>query len=131
MDRKPVLLIVEDNYILLEMLTNLCEREGITVVSASSGEDAMTFLREHGGEVDWLFTDINLPGLIDGWMVAEAYSALNPGRPVIYASASRRPERASVESSLFLRKPFRVAEIVELARMMADPTSISDLLAVA
>lgn len=130
MDRKPVILIVEDNYVLLEMLTNLCEREGITVTAASSGEDALTFLRSHGGEVDWLFTDINLPGLIDGWTVAEAYSALNPGRPVIYASAARRPKRASVPGSLFLRKPFQVAEIVELARIIADPSPIGDLRAV-
>ena len=130
MDRKPVLLVVEDNYILLEMLTTLCEREGITVVTTSSGEDALTFLRGNGGAVDWLFTDINLPGLIDGWTVAEAYGALNPGRPVIYASASRRPERASVPGSLYLRKPFQVAEIIELARMMADPTYIDDMRAV-
>ena len=131
MDRKPVVLIVEDNYVLLEMLTNLCKREGITVVSASSGEDALTYLRENGAKVDWLFTDINLPGLIDGWTVAEAYTSFNPGRPVIYASAARRPERACLERSVFLRKPFLVAGIVELARMMAAPTSIDDLLAVA
>lgn len=131
MDRKPVVLVVEDNYVLLEILTNLCEREGVAVVSASSGEDALAFLRERGSEVDWLFTDINLPGLIDGWTVAEAYAALNPGRPVIYASAARRPERVCVEGAVFLRKPFRVADIVELARMMAAPTLIEDLLAVA
>lgn len=120
MDRKPLFLVVEDNYILLEMLTTLCERQGIQVVSASSGEDAVTFLRGHGATVDGLFTDINLPGLIDGWTVADAYRVLNPGRPVVYASASPRVDRASVPGSLFLRKPFQVADLMELVRMMAE-----------
>ncbi|KQP51980.1 response regulator [Methylobacterium sp. Leaf108] len=121
MDRKPVVLVVEDNYILLDLLSTLCERQGITATAVSSGEDAMAFLRGNPGEVDWLFTDINLPGLIDGWVVAEAYRALNPGRPVIYTSASRLPERSAVAGSVFLRKPFRVNDLVELVRMMAAP----------
>lgn len=123
MDRKPVVLVVEDNYILLEMLTILCEREGVKVVATSSGEDALTFLRANAGSVDWLFTDINLPGLIDGWTVAEAYRALNPGRPAIYASATNRSERTSVPGSIFLQKPLKVADMVELVRLMADPNS--------
>ncbi|MBX9930443.1 MAG: response regulator [Methylobacterium sp.] len=119
MDRKTVVLLVEDNYVLLEMLTNLCERAGLKVFAASSGEDALTLLRRSGGRIDWLFTDINLPGLIDGWTVAEAYRAFNPRRPVIYASVSPRPARVSATGGVFFRKPFHVAEIVELARMMA------------
>lgn len=123
MDRKPVVLVVEDNYVLLEMLTILCERERVKVVAASSGEDALTFLRANAGKVDWLFTDINLPGLIDGWTVAEAFRALNPGRPAIYASATNQSEGVSVAGSIFLQKPLKVADMVELVRLMADPNS--------
>ncbi|UMY16069.1 response regulator [Methylobacterium organophilum] len=112
-------LVVEDNYLLLEMLTMLCEREGIAVLSASSGEAALTMLRKRGAEIDWLFTDINLPGLIDGWMVADAYRAIHPDRPVIYASTAARMDRRPVPGSIYVRKPFQIREIVELARMMA------------
>ncbi len=59
-------LIVEDNYLLLEMLTRMCEREGMRVLAASSGEAALTMLRAEGEGIGWLFTDINLPGLFRG-----------------------------------------------------------------
>ncbi len=39
---RPTVLVVEDNYLLLEMLTHLCEQEGIAVLAASSGEAALT-----------------------------------------------------------------------------------------
>lgn len=116
---RPTVLIVEDNYLLLEMLTNLCEQEGIAVLAASSGEAALTVLREGRAAIDWLFTDINLPGLIDGWSVAAAYRERHPDRPVIYASTAARLERRTVPGSIYVRKPFQIREILALARMMA------------
>jgi CheY-like chemotaxis protein len=67
---QTTILIVEDNYLLLEMLVALFEQEGLRTLTASSGEAALTLLRERGTAIGWLFTDIRLPGLIDGWMVA-------------------------------------------------------------
>ena len=120
MTRAPSVLLVEDNYLLLEMLTSLCEQQGIRVLSASSGEAALTMLRQRGAEIDWLFTDISLPGLIDGWEVAAAYRERHPRRPIIYASTAARLERRTVPGSIFVHKPFQVREIIGLARMMLD-----------
>lgn len=111
-------LVVEDNYLLLEMLTGVCEREGAQVVAASSGEAALAVIRQRGAQIDWLLTDINLPGLIDGWTVADAYRTVNPDRPVIYASTAERIDHLSLPRSLFLRKPFRMHDVVAIARMM-------------
>ena len=88
----PCVLIVEDSYLLLEIIASLCETQGIRVIEASTGEAALTLLRARGGEIDWLFTDIHLPGLIDGWSVAHAFRSLHPDRPVVYTStdANRR-----------------------------------------
>ncbi|WP_026596853.1 response regulator [Methylobacterium sp. 77] len=115
----PRVLIVEDNFLLLAMLTTQCERAGLAVVAASSGEAALTLLRTGGGAVDWLLTDINLPGMIDGWMVADAFRELHPDRPVIYASTNAHFDRKPLRGSLSVRKPFQIREIVALARMMA------------
>lgn len=123
MTRAPSVLIVEDNYLLLEMLTSLCEQQGIRVYSASSGEAAFTMLRQRGGEIDWLFTDISLPGLIDGWDVGAAYRERHPSRPIIYASTMARIEGRTVPGSIFVHKPFQVSEILGLARMMMDETA--------
>lgn len=123
MGRAPKVLIVEDNYLLLDMLVGVCEQHGVAVVAASSGEAALTLLRSDGRAIDWLFTDIKLPGLIDGWTVAEAYRDLHPDRPVIYASSLPHRESRAVPGSLFLRKPFQMRDVVELARMMASTRS--------
>lgn len=111
-------LVVEDNYLLLDMLTGVCEREGAQVIAASSGEAALSTIRQKGERIDWLLTDINLPGLIDGWTVADAFRTVNPGRPVIYSSTAGRIDRRSVPGSIFLRKPFRMHDVVAIARMM-------------
>lgn len=112
-------LIVEDSYLLLEIIASLCETHGIRVIEASTGEAALTLLRERGATIDWLFTDIHLPGLIDGWTVAHAFRALHPDRPVVYTSTDTMG-RSGVSGSLFLRKPFQVQEVNQLVRMMVE-----------
>jgi two-component system, OmpR family, response regulator len=112
-------LIVEDSYLLLEIIASLCETHGIRVIEASTGEAALTLLRARGAAIDWLFTDIHLPGLIDGWSVAHAFRAIHPDRPVIYTSTDTNG-RSGVPGSLFLRKPFQVQEVNRLVRMMVD-----------
>lgn len=113
-------LLVEDNYLLLEMLTGVCEREGIRVLSASTGEAALTMLRSRAEAIDWLLTDINLPGLIDGWTVADAYRQRHPTRPVIYTSTAPHLGQRTVPGSVFVRKPFQMREIIALARSIAS-----------
>ena len=112
-------LIVEDSYLLLEIVASLCETHGIRVIEASTGEAALTVLRERGGAIDWLFTDIHLPGLIDGWTVAHAFRAIHPDRPVVYTSTDTHG-RSGVPGSLFLRKPFQMQEVNRLVRMMVE-----------
>src|SRR4051812_4557878 len=107
-------LIVEDNYVLLEVLVTLCEQEGLRTHTVSSGEAALTLLRQRGPDIDWLFTDIRLPGLVDGWAVAEAYRLIHPRRPVIYSSTTATLRRQQVPGSILVQKPFVIAEVVRL-----------------
>lgn len=122
---RPVqnVLVVEDSYILLEIIAQLCASQRTHVIEASSGEAALTVLRERGREIDWLFTDINLPGLIDGWTVAEAFRAQHPDRPVVYTSTGQGRNPRAVPGSLYLRKPFQIREVNALVRMMNEGIS--------
>ena len=125
MPRVQTVLIVEDSYLLLEIVASLCETQGVRVAEASTGEAALTILRAQGAAIDWLFTDINLPGLIDGWSVAQAFRAIHPHGPVVYTSTeSTRTDAAmrarGVPGSLFLRKPFQVREVEQVVRSMAQ-----------
>ncbi|ACA14850.1 response regulator receiver protein [Methylobacterium sp. 4-46] len=116
--RPTSVLVVEDNYLLLELIVALLAQEGLTAHAASSGEAALTLLRRHGPAVDWLFTDIVLPGLIDGWMVAEAYRALHATRPVVFASTTVHLDPRRARGGIVLQKPFALDDVVGVARMM-------------
>ena len=65
-------LIVEDSYLLLEIIASLCATQGVRVVEASTGEAALTLLRAHAPALDSLFTALTLPGLIHGRSVPPA-----------------------------------------------------------
>ncbi|KMO43824.1 hypothetical protein VQ03_06390 [Methylobacterium tarhaniae] len=122
---KPCVLIVEDSYMLLELLVTLCEQHGVETLTASSGQAALDLLRRHGARIDWLLTDIRLPGPVDGWTVAEAYRLIQPHRPVIYSSTTANLRRPAVPGSIFVTKPFVIADILRLARMMASEVEAS------
>ena len=124
MDSHCRVLIVEDNYLLLDMLSRVFDQGGLSVVAVSSGEAALTSIRETGPTINWLFTDINLPGLVDGWSVADAFRALHPRRPVVYASSGTYPRNRAVSDSLFVAKPFRMQPIAELARGIAAASGL-------
>lgn len=53
-----------------------------------------------------LFTDIRLPGLIDGWQLAERARAINPVLPVIYATGFSSEAPRLVADGILLRKPY-------------------------
>ena len=85
-DSAPLrVLMVEDETLLLEVITADLEDAGFDVTPAATAESAIDLLKE-GLNVDLLFTDIRLPGAMDGWQLAESARALRPGLPVIYAT---------------------------------------------
>ena len=69
-------------------------------------------------DLDLLFTDVRIPGDIDGWGVAMAARRLRPGLPVIYATGFAAEQVRMVEGGRLFRKPYRVAAIIEAAREM-------------
>jgi len=108
---KARLLIVEDDGDLHELFARIARREGYETISASTGEEALSILR--GPErIDWLLTDVRLPGVIDGWVVGSEFTLNHPLRPVIYASAYAPDFARQVAGSVFMRKPVKIKEIV-------------------
>jgi DNA-binding response OmpR family regulator len=102
---RPALLVVEDDDILREAVGFVLSGEGYEIALASSGEDALALVAEvdafHG-----LYTDINLPGPVDGWVVGAAFHRKWPAAPIVYASARDWQTMRVAPSGVFLRKPF-------------------------
>jgi CheY-like chemotaxis protein len=87
------------------------EDAGYQVLTARTGEEGLVLLQA-SPEVDLLFTDIRLPGSLDGWSLAEAARRLRPGLPVIYATGYSIEKPREVPGSRFLTKPYRPSLIV-------------------
>lgn len=103
-------LLVEDESLIAEIIGEALEEHGFSVHSVSNASEALAHLST-GSRVDILFTDINLPGELDGAALAEQARGLLPDLPVIYASGrwGRLEELRSLPLSVTLQKPYSPA----------------------
>jgi CheY-like chemotaxis protein len=113
-------LVVEDEPLLCELMADELKTIGFTVLRAATGEEAVKVI-EGEEPVDVLFTDIRLPGALDGWDVAEKFRARNPSGPVIYTTGYSGTPARQVPQSTFLPKPCRPAAIVKEIRRLSGP----------
>lgn len=107
-------LFVEDEFLISEWVAQELEDQGFAVSKAANAADALQRLA--AGQVDVLFTDINLPGGMDGAMLARRARELLPHLPVVYASARTNwlgPDRR-VPGATFVPKPYEPALVGRL-----------------
>lgn len=111
-ERRPLVLVVEDEALLREMIAFEFELSGFEVIDAGSAEEALLRLKDIPS-LDLLFTDIRLPGM-DGWSLATEVRALYADAPVIYASGNAERQELLPKSE-FIQKPYRPQQIFEVA----------------
>ena len=111
MGGSPVVLVVEDDWLLRDWIADHLRAAQLWILEACTGEAAVALL-DAGKRVDVVFTDIQLAGAMDGWDVGLRFRKVLPLIPVIYTSGNAlRPELA-VPKSLFFAKPYRPDAIV-------------------
>ncbi len=112
-------LIVEDEGPLRLTVSKMLRKKGLDVIEAFDGLSALELVRAHKDEIDVMLLDVTLPGM-SGREVFEHALRLHPDLRIILTSAySREAVQASfaglpVES--FVRKPFQLAELLQLLR---------------
>lgn len=82
-----LVLVVEDEWLVRDVIATDFKDAGWHVLEASTGESAIGIIAANP-HIDVLFTDIQLAGQLSGWDVAEAFRAAKPEMPVIYASGN-------------------------------------------
>ncbi len=100
------ILLVEDEFLIAELVAEALSEQGFAVHAVSNARDALRHLA--AAPVDVLFTDINLPDRMDGAALARLAREMRPELPVIYASArvaALEPQQR-VPGAIFLRKPY-------------------------
>ncbi len=104
------ILVVEDEALLRDVIVQELRDHGYVVEEAETGEIAVAML-EGSSTFDALFTDIRLPGSVDGWQVAKVFRARFPVAPVFYATGYSAT-RDEVDRSMFFRKPFKLPQLI-------------------
>jgi CheY-like chemotaxis protein len=91
------ILVVETNAAFRNSLAGALREAGYEVLTATTGEQAFSLLRDWRHPIDWLYTRAILPGLIDGWILADQYRDNHPNRAaVIGAHEARFSSRGDV-----------------------------------
>lgn len=109
-------LLVEDNPAVADASAGLLEQLGYTVRWVSNAETALQAIEANG--VDLVFSDIIMPGKMDGLKLARAIRAKNPRLPILLTTGySESAEDGRVDFPV-LRKPYQLHELGrELAKL--------------
>ncbi|ACF00196.1 response regulator [Rhodopseudomonas palustris] len=116
--RGPVVLVVEDEPLLRMNAVDMIEAAGFHVLEAGSADDAIEVL-EKRDDICLVFTDIQIPGSMDGLKLARAVRGRWP--PIKIITTSGRVQVAAddlPDGGRFVPKPYTQAQITGLLREM-------------
>lgn len=118
-ENRDAVLVVEDEQDLLWATSQIFSSLGYEVYEASSGEEALELLRK-GTKISLMFTDILMPGGMNGIALARKLRESNPTIQIILASGYPLPalkeEHGNLDEFQFLNKPYSLAEIAKAIR---------------
>ena len=105
------ILVVEDETLIRLLAADSLEESGYRVLEAADATEALRILEEHD-EVDVLFTDVNMPGPLDGLDLAGMMHDRRPDLGLIITSGRGTPDLARLPlTSLYLAKPYRPQQL--------------------
>jgi len=104
---KPiVVLIVEDEALIRMDVADYISRPNVTTLEAANADEALQILSERS-DVDVIFTDVNMPGSMDGLQLAERVKEMKSEIGIIITSGMVRVVRSTLPSNaVFYEKPY-------------------------
>src|ERR1700677_557655 len=111
-------LVVEDDFLIRANAVDIIEEAGFRVDAASSADEAIRGLEERRN-VGVVFTDVHMPGSLNGLDLARLVERKWPGTGVIVTSG--RATRMDIPSrAIFLAKPYSSSELVGKLRALLE-----------
>jgi CheY-like chemotaxis protein len=108
----PLALIVDDEALLRLYAAGVLEDHGFKVVEAENAAAALNIL-EANSNVRLLFTDIQMPGELNGMGLAREVHARWPDVLLVITSGQTRPNPADIpDDGRFIKKPYRAADLL-------------------
>jgi CheY-like chemotaxis protein len=116
MTAKQVILVVEDEAIIRMDAVGVLGGAGFTALEAGDAHEALSIL-EQRSDICVIFTDINMPGTMDGLRLVHAVRGRWPPIHLILTSGLMNPSRESMPiSGRFIPKPYAAQELIATIR---------------
>jgi DNA-binding NtrC family response regulator len=113
---QTVVLVVEADPHVRAMAADTLEEKGFDVIEAPSADYAATILQGRN-DVGVLFTETATPGVLNGFELARMAQAQNPQIVVIVVAGALPPGfSGAAPEARFVRKPYRMADVIRLIR---------------
>src|SRR5579859_3633802 len=106
------ILLVEDDVLVRFATADYLRDSGLTVIEAASADEALSYIGT-GGRADLVFTDIEMPGSMNGLDLARRLKTENPTLPIILTSGKVMSQNTEA-IGLFLAKPYMIGRAVSL-----------------
>jgi two-component system, response regulator PdtaR len=110
----PAVLVVEDELLIREFIKEELEAAGYVVIEARHADDAISVL-EARADIHLVFTDIDMPGSMDGTKLAAFVRDRWPPVHIIITTGKSRPLMIP-GNALFIPKPYRSETVIAAIR---------------
>ncbi|NSY14817.1 response regulator [Agrobacterium vitis] len=113
---EPIALVVDDEPLILMDTADMISDEGYAVVEATTADQAYEFLDRHSS-LQLLFTDVQMPGDLDGFDLARVVAERWPHICVVIASGAAVPGPGDIpDNATFISKPFTAEHVHKVLR---------------
>ena len=118
----PYALIVDDDPLILMHTALILQNAGFQTLEAMDGEEAVRLLGQYQKDIVLLFTDVDMPGSMNGFALGQYVAATRPEIEIVMASGHVLPRPGEMpEKASFLLKPYSTYVVVShLASILPD-----------
>jgi len=105
----PTVLVVEDEALIRVLIADMLQDRGFKVLEAANANEAIEIIEKTNIEIDLVFTDVRMPGGMDGFGLVKWIQSSRPTIPVIVASGDIGEANDANRQQLgdmFLPKPY-------------------------
>ena len=128
-ERTPTILIVDDEAPIRAMLSDYLQECGFKVLEGSTADEAILIIEKSNVVIDLVFSDVSMPGTIDGFGLAHWVRANRPGLPIILTSGDAKKASSAkqlCESEPFMAKPYELSVVVARIRASIETSRTHD-----
>jgi PAS domain S-box-containing protein len=122
--RRPKVLVVEDQEAVRAVACGFLEDFGYEIVEAGDGFQALAVLQEQD-DIDLMFSDVVMPGGMNGFDLAQAALSMKPGLKIVHTSgypkgAMVHQDEPRFKNGFIIMKPYRREELQKIIRDALD-----------